>query len=50
MLQALETNREKLTEGFSAPATSFVQSEFKFVPIENGGWVNQNFYIHNNVR
>lgn len=50
MLQMLLINRENPTEGFGTVEVDYIQSEFKFKPIENGGWINQNFYIHNNVR
>lgn len=50
MLQMLLINRENPTEAFGSVDVDYIQSEFKFKPIENGGWVNQNFYIHNNVR
>ena len=50
MLRMLLIDRENPTNGFAIPVTDCVQSEFKFVQVENGGWVNQNFYIHNNVK
>lgn len=50
MLRMLLIDRENPTNGFAIHVTDCVQSEFKFVQVENGGWVNQNFYIHNNVK
>ena len=50
MLRMLLIDRENPTNGFAIPVTDCVQSEFKFVQVENGGWVNQNFYIHKNVK